>query len=580
MNVGLVALIALEISVRMAAKSLAFSVMIWGALASYVYAASDTLMKPKLRDGVTLATYNLDEIEERLPNKSVTTADDKPLLSTEPVPALRDISLSPFVLTSVEIVGATKFSAIELAETYERFLARSISLADVVNITDAITELYRDNGFFLSRAIAPKQETRGGVLRIEVVEGYIEHVKFKGNTPSSIKDRFRSLVHSKPLRLKDFQQAVTAVNAMNGITAKDVRIEPDSSDLARHLLVVEIQVDRIEGSVYADNRGTPLAGPIQTHVSGAINSMFRTGDQLRLGFFTIPDDPGSLALGSFSYQLPITRSGAYVTFTGRLSHFEPGANLTSFDTDTRTKSLGVRFSYPLILQQSKTLWINTGFQGVDIEEEQAGVAQFNDKLRVASASLSYRERDTGGVTNAFGEISAGLDMFGSATQEVPLSRSDATGEFTKIEVFASRYQDIGDIFGVYLAVAGQVAFDPLPASEEFSLGGARFGRAYEYGELSGEDGVTGLVEMRYGLRPKTDILDFFQLYGFYDHGAIWNDNAPGIGAVTLNSAGGGIRLTFPHSFYATAEAARPINRVPYTQDDRDWRGFFSVSKNF
>ena len=111
--------------------------------------------------------------------------------------------------------------------------------------------------------------------------------------------------------------------------------------------------------------------------------------------------------------------------------------------------------------------------------------------------------------------------------------------------------------------------------------GAQYGRAYDYAEITGEDGVAGLIELRYGRNPGVKFIEFAQIYGFYDYATAWNDNIGG-GATraTLESAGGGIRLTLAHDAYATFELARPLNRTPFTQDDRDWRGFFSVSKKF
>ena len=90
-----------------------------------------------------------------------------------------------------------------------------------------------------------------------------------------------------------------------------------------------------------------------------------------------------------------------------------------------------------------------------------------------------------------------------------------------------------------------------------------------------------MVELRYGRNPNIGILDFYQLYGFYDYGMVWNDNAlPGFESLSMASAGAGLRLTFPHSLSANFEIARPLDRTPFTQNDRDWRGFFSVSKTF
>ena len=49
-------------------------------------------------------------------------------------------------------------------------------------------------------------------------------------------------------------------------------------------------------------------------------------------------------------------------------------------------------------------------------------------------------------------------------------------------------------------------------------------------------------------------------------------------AVVAGAETGGLR--FAQSLSTTFELARPLDRTPFTQNDRDWRGFFSVSKGF
>jgi hemolysin activation/secretion protein len=200
---------------------------------------------------------------------------------------------------------------------------------------------------------------------------------------------------------------------------------------------------------------------------------------------------------------------------------------------------------------------------------------------VLSLWANFRSDHGNGYTTFFGKVSQGLDMIGATADQVSLSRPDANGEFTKFEAQISRYQNVGESFGLYASLAGQASLDPLLASEEFSLGGARYGRAYDYGELTGDDGIAGLVELRYGRNPNLDFLEFYQLYGFYDYGVIWNDNAaPGFDEISLSSAGAGLRLTFPDALSANVEAAKPLDHVPFTQDDQDWRVFFYISKQF
>lgn len=535
---------------------------------------------PELRDGVILASLQGTDIERRLPEKNETTAQPETNKLLMPPPPLRDGGHAPFVLTAVEITGASIFPPEDFAPLYDELLARPVSLTDITVLTDRITAMYRREGYFLSRAIAPAQDASGGVLQISIVEGYVAEVMIEGDAPTAVKRILSALTGRRPLRLASLERTLALIGDLPGISVVSSQLEPDIDDLASHRLVVTLNADRVEASLYADNRGTDAAGPVQIHARAAANSIALTGDKLSVGVFTIPDAPDELILGDISYQAPLTDAGAYVTLSGMVSKFDAGASLLALGTQSKTKRISIRFSHPFVRRRNLSLWGNVGFEGRDIKEEQTGAPQFEDKLRIIHASTNYRQDHWNGLTTFYARLSHGLTMFDTASG-ASLSRPDADAGFTKLEGQITRYQNIGKTFGLYASLAGQYSDQPLVASEEFAVGGARYGRAYDYAELTGDDGVAVLAEFRYGRNPNIDLLDFYQFYGFYDFAAVWNDNSlPGFGEATLASAGAGIRLTFPESIYVTFEAARPLTRKPFTQDDRDWRGFFSVSKRF
>jgi hemolysin activation/secretion protein len=528
------------------------------------------------------AAQQSGKIEDRLPQE----LDNKQLLGPKmttlpPPPPLREGRLNRFVLTAVEITGASAFEPEAFAPLYDGLLARPISLSDITVLVDKITSMYRDEGYFLSRAFAPAQNASGGVLKIDISEGYISEIAITGNASPVIMRRLERLTREQPMRLAILDRTLALIGDLSGVTVVSSKIEPDPDAKERHKLVVDITVDRLNASLYTDNRGTEAAGPVQTYARVSGNSLLKTGDQLSVGVFFTPSDFNELTFGELSYNLPLTSAGTYASISGMVAHFDAGASLVAIDTESDTTRITFSLSHPIIRRSKVSLWGNVGFEGRDIKEMQLGAPQYDDKLRVVYASVNFQKDHLNGITSVFGKISKGVNMLGASNAGAPLSRPDADGEFTKFNTQISRYQNIGDAFGIYASFSGQTSLDPLLASEEFSLGGARYGRAYDYGELTGDDGIATLVELRYGRNPNIEFLDFYQLYGFYDHGIVWNDNAaPGFESLSLSSAGAGLRLTLPTSVYATFEIAKPLDRTPSTQNDKDWRGFFSVSKNF
>lgn len=535
---------------------------------------------------ISAAAQDIDNVEERVPDADNVRKDGLDggsafPIEVDPLAGAQDEGAAGrFVLTAVDITGASAIAPEKFAPLYDDLLARYVTVEDVADLAEAITAMYRDKGYFLSRAVVPAQDPAGGVLRIRVVEGYVDEVGIDGDAPQWVRKRLEKTAQERPLRMASLERALSLIGDLSGVKVLSSKIEPDTDDLARHRLVVKISQDRLEAGFYADNRGTEDAGVLQTYLSVAANSLLQAGDQLSGGVFFTPEDPGELTLGQIAYAVPLGDDGAVLRASVMTSYFDAGGPREALETESRTKRLTMDITYPVIRRRRFTLWATAGFEGRNFEEERFGAIRFEDRIRAVHAGATLRKAHLDGVTSVSGEVVQGLDIFNAST-EGALSRADATGEFTKITAEVARLQPLGANFSLYASASGQHAFDPLLSSQEFSLGGARYGRAYDYGELRGDDGFAANVEVRYGRRPGLDFLKAYQVYGYYDYGAVWNDNvAPLYDKLDLSSAGGGVRLTFSNDVRLNAEIAKPLDGAPYTQGDQSWRGFFNLSKSF
>ncbi len=216
-----------------------------------------------------------------------------------------------------------------------------------------------------------------------------------------------------------------------------------------------------------------------------------------------------------------------------------------------------------------------------MEQTYEQVGSVDEQLAVARVNLSGRWKLGQGYVAATGQISQGLDLFGSTTEISPqLTRTDATSEFTKATISVSAYQDLGRFVGIYAEASGQYSLDPLLASEEFYVGGPGIGRAYNYGEISGDTGIAAVVELRAGWDPRPAAISFAQGYAFVDAAQVMNHSPAGDIRRDLSSAGVGARITFQQRATFKVELAKPLGPRPYTEADNDWRVFVSLSKEF
>jgi hemolysin activation/secretion protein len=345
---------------------------------------------------------------------------------------------------------------------------------------------------------------------------------------------------------------------------------------------VSVARDSIQASLYIDNRATDAVGRLQAYARANFNSLVVDGDQFAVGFFTTPRSFEGLVYGEAAYALILNRFGTTLTASAGLTTSDVGANLFGLPSEGKSERVSLLLSHPFSRGRTFSLWANFGLEARDLRGGQSGITTYDERLRVVSASLSLRHNAGNGTTTLYAEASGGLKGLGASNpHDALLSRADARTDFMKAELQLSRYQNIGSAFGLYVAASGQVSADPLPASEEFAVGGAQFGRAYDYWAVSGDYGVSAQVELRHGKDPGLSFLRFYQLYGFYDVGWVWNRNmAPEFREWSLSSTGVGFRLTFPRSVHLTYESAWPLSQTPYVPLGYSWRNSFSLSINF
>jgi hemolysin activation/secretion protein len=179
-------------------------------------------------------------------------------------------------------------------------------------------------------------------------------------------------------------------------------------------------------------------------------------------------------------------------------------------------------------------------------------------------------------------VSQGLTGFGATDEGTGRSRTNGQQDYTKFNMDLSRLQNLPYGFSLLTAASGQYTNDALLTSEQFALGGVGFGQAYDSGELSGDKGLAGKVELRYGQPVGAQWFDSYQLYGFYDIGSVYvNEAASGTDSkMSLASTGVGVRTNFTPNLYGYLELGFPLTHQVASEGDEDPRLFFSITGRY
>jgi hemolysin activation/secretion protein len=493
------------------------------------------------------------------------------------------------VLTAVDIEGATVYPAAELAQLYTPLLATRITRADIERLLDAITKKYRDDGYVLVRAVAPPQRLDFGVLRIRVIEGYVDRVTLSGAAPASperLQSFLRPIVEERPLRLTTLEHYTLILGEQPGVEMR-AALRPIDEAAGIYELRVDFAHKEIAGALGLDNRGTQPVGPYQAFGVVDFHSVLGMLETTRVTLYTIPNQPKELIFGEIRHEQPIGSEGTRGGLTLSKSVSHPGDDLRHQDVQSYSIRVGLDLRHPLLRARNESLYLSGQAYWSDAEQEAMGLKAFADHIRAVGAGLRYNLVDTwGGQNLAQLSLVQGLPILNaSEAGDDELSRPRGHGDFFKAVVELARQQQIDGPWAASITLAGQKSTSTLLSGDEFSVGGARFGRGYDPSEITGSNGAAGVVELQYngqvpGLGPELT----YQVYGFGDFGVVWTGDAIGGGVQkdSLASAGGGVRLGWGGKYLAEVEVAKPLTRGVASEGNSNdlVRVFFRLTASF
>jgi hemolysin activation/secretion protein len=533
---------------------------------------------------VAPAEVNPGQVQRRIPTPAEPQQPPGPLTLPAIGPVAPQVPVK-FVLTGVEIEGVSVFEVASLAPLYEDFLAREVGIGDVEEILRRITAKYRDSGYFLSRANAEPQDLESGVLRIAVIEGSIQRVSFPGMAEAEAEPLRRymtAVLAERPSRLSTLERAILSISDLPDLSVTP-ELRPLDEKAHTFELVLAIARKGYSGVVSVDNRGTRSLGPVEAQAVGGLDSVLAPFDRLSLNLFTVPNRPRELLSEQLSYDLPLAHDGTRMEVVAARTDLHPRGNLAFLGLSGDATHFGAGVTHPLLRTRDQSIWAGGTIDAEESEQSQKGVRQFDDQLRVLRLHGLYLSADSWGGSNSLAlEASQGLDILGSSRPGASdLSRSNGRPDFTKATGIAVRLQHLLGDWYFRLAASGQIAAQPLLISEQFALGGAQFGRAYDPGEIVGDDGAAGSAELRYVGVVQNSFVRTYEIYGFYDFGMVWNiDARNATGRQSLASTGVGVRVALEHNLNFTLEIARPLTRTVAAEAGKPVRAFASLSLGF
>ncbi len=487
-------------------------------------------------------------------------------------------------LTRVIITGNTVFSTRELEAIFASSINKTITLKDLSEKVDEITTKYRSAGYILSRAFLPAQEIKNGVVKVEVIEGYISKVDIQGKPGCSrylLNCYSKYILASRPLKIQTLEKELLLANDNPGLSVKSVinpsATTPDSADLT---LVANQKY--LSGYYTYNDYGTRFLGPIQTLFGGSVNSVLVPGDSNTVNFATT-SQTDELHYAEYIYSRPICCNGLRWDIGTNYTETHPQFTLSGLNIIGRSFSAYSDINYSIIRSRIQNLSLRGSANYQNVTSTILDAPFYQDRFRTLTVGAFYDTADRWeGYNNMDLMIQKGFDIMGAGNHLLQ-SRPRGDSNFLKFNGDFAHQQPLYKRLSGYVSLQAQYSCEPLLATEQYGYGGPIYGRGNGPSEIVGDKGGAGKVELRYLTMPEWHYLQSVEFYVFYDAGIIWNiDTIDLPNRQSGTNTGIGARMNFMPNLAGEFYIAKPLTLqattlTPPGQNPFQARGFFQLT---
>lgn len=497
-----------------------------------------------------------------------------------------------FKLNKIILEGNTIYSDAQLRPLYQNDLHKTITVAHLFVIVQRITNYYRNNGYILSRAILAPQHVKGGVVKVKIIEGYINKVEVSGHPHGAkclVQRIGNKIAECRPLEYSRLAKYLLIENEIPGTQVKVV-LAPAKKGVGAAEATLVAENRPLTGMLSYDNYGTRYLGPQQMTAGLGFNSWLLSGDSTQATVIKTPKG-GELTYIDLNYNVPTDLEGSRWIMGGTRVHTHPLFFLREAQIDGLNNNYYMNWNVPIIRTRQESMTLRLGVNYLDSEVTALDFQLYNDHIRSGDLGISYTFADRwNGANSISSDLRQGLPILGysSNTNPVtaPTSRPGGHADYTKVTLSANRLQSIYGPWSLSMAVAGQWAFNPLLTAEQFTFGGSVMGRGYDPAEILGDRGAAGSLELHYDWLIGKTFLNNLQLYTFYDLGKIWDikviPNLPR--QQSASAAGFGVRFAASSVLSGNFMWAQPLTKSVAAEqlihEGYRPRMFFSVVASF
>jgi hemolysin activation/secretion protein len=476
----------------------------------------------------------------------------------------------------VEFAGAETSSLRDLDGSYSDQIGREIGLAEVCGIRDRANRLLFHRGI-LARVEVPEQRIENGHLQLRVIEAHVVSVQVHGDAgpaQEQVEIFLNKLRGMRPFEIRKAQRYLLLASDVPGVRVS-AALRPAAEGSGAVDLVVFVSRKPVDAIVNLQNFGSYALGPGGGVARMDFNGFTRFGERTSMIAYSTLDNPEQRVYEILSEA---RLGGEGLTVHGSVSYgaSAPGGELAALGLQGRSLVGEVGVTLPLIRTRTRNLNLGAGFDLIDQRTAfSEGGLLSEDHLRVFFVHADAEQVWAGGygglpggVLGADMDVRRGIDGIGSSFPgEANLSRIGGRPDGLVVRGDAHLDMGLTDKLSGRLAFSGQYSPTTLLAYEQFAVGNLTIGRGYDPSSLTGDEGVDGSFEARFGPYLPPAAWKFpagmaLTAFSFYDVAAVFSRSSGGADR-TVHSAGGGLNLqltprakldiTYAHPFDKTSD---------------------------
>ena len=475
----------------------------------------------------------------------------------------------------IQIQGEIELSSKEKKQAIENFLDRCVGIYEFNKLLEEITKIYIQKGYVTSRAYLPKQSMEGALIKVFVLMGKIEDIRFatdeKGESlgyRSEILGAFPFLIGGI-LNLRDIEQGLDQLNRLSSNSAR-IHLFPGSSLGTSIIVISKARKKKWSSSLRLDNFGSANTDYVNANYSFSYDNLMYLNDFQSLSYQENVLDKDENEAKSFSWRY-IQPFGAftfhfYLTRFSYLNHIQ--GEIDSFESSGKSSSKNTGVKYLLHRNQ-------VGKTHISYENQYSTSQNYINDILVESSSRSIQKHSWGIsyshiLYRGFLQISAyhkQAEM--SALLEVDTEDLHVKKNILNLS-FSQNFSLGKEKLQWNLLGEGQEAKEVLFSGEQIGIGGPSSVRGFRKASLVGDHGFYLQNELAYF--PSYLIFGKMQSHLFlaYDLGVVMSRSKE------LEHRGGqlegfalGLRTRHPN-FEFDISYVQSLRKPDYFEKERIW----------